>query len=329
MSIAGHISLPYQSNDKNLVSLIESVNNNNLYLHYSSSNSSFKQKIDELNLLFYIETERILNKKATVNNNNQCKDNLLIILFKQISLYVTEIDRLNCQLKECKENVHSLYQTTKDEKIKRRNEIGTKDKIISTLRASIVVLEESLLSQLKRDADTTLPLNNNNSYQRPIKLSIENYSFNLNGNKRRRLENAIGRNGYNNQSDSIIMNSSLVHNNKKQLTNDCFMRQYSNGDNKNNELHCGLNFQLIKQKINNTNGNVNNESSFIKKRRNIKIIKELKEAISKSKADSSELISSERESKNSNHNQDIKTKTKKDSKIPINILQFHRKNLRS
>lgn len=322
MSIAGPISLSLNNNDSklsthsSLATLIESVNDNNLSFHYSNSNSLFKQKIDKLNLQFYIETERILNKKKTLNsdknsdNDSQCKDNLFLLLFKQINLYVAEIDRLNCLLKECNENAHLLFKEKKAEKMKRRNEISTKDKIISTLRASIVVLEESLVSQLKQTANGTPCFANMDNVGPPIELSIGTYSFNIiatTNNKRRRGENAIGRNGNSNQNESIVIDGSMIQSNKKQLlTNEFIMKQYSNDDYKQSEFNYGLNFQILNQRK-------NNNCLALNKKSKIKIIKELKETVSKFKADTNNLIS--RENSENNIKNSYKNRSKTNRKI--------------
>lgn len=88
-----------------LTKLIDTINHNNLSIYYpQSSNSLFKQYIDELNLNFYIETEKILSKKSLGSSIVQSQDKLFIILIQQISLYIKEIERLN----------QILFNTNKD-----------------------------------------------------------------------------------------------------------------------------------------------------------------------------------------------------------------------
>ena len=63
-------------------------------IFYENSESNFKHNIDQLNLKFYLETEKILSPSNKVDQSeNQTK--LLLILFKQINLYIKEIERLN------------------------------------------------------------------------------------------------------------------------------------------------------------------------------------------------------------------------------------------
>jgi hypothetical protein len=80
-----------------LADLIENLNLNSLVAYYSPEESLFKKRIDKLNMKFYIETEKIL----TTNHELDTRYNqLFIILFKQISLYIEEIEKLNTQLRE-------------------------------------------------------------------------------------------------------------------------------------------------------------------------------------------------------------------------------------
>lgn len=87
------------SNDNNplkirtsLASLVDNINLNGLNSYYSKEDSLFKRRIDKLNIKFYIETEKFMTNKQDIK---ECQDQLFFILFKQISLYLEEIERLN------------------------------------------------------------------------------------------------------------------------------------------------------------------------------------------------------------------------------------------
>ena len=88
------------SNDKidelNFIKTIDDMKQNVLDYYYDK-NSVFKQKIDNLNLKFYLETEKYLNnfKKNDHNRNQKLQANLFIILFQQINVFIEEIERLN------------------------------------------------------------------------------------------------------------------------------------------------------------------------------------------------------------------------------------------
>jgi hypothetical protein len=79
-----------------LSGLIDNIHLSNLNTYYTKEESLFKKRIDKLNLKFYMETEKYLNNKLDIG---KCQDQLFIILFKQISLYIEEIERLNKLLK--------------------------------------------------------------------------------------------------------------------------------------------------------------------------------------------------------------------------------------
>jgi hypothetical protein len=86
-----------EKNRTSLASLIDNINLNSLNNFYHRDESLFKKRIDQLNLKFYLETEKYLNNTQDME---KCQDQLFIILFKQISLYIEEIERLNNLLKE-------------------------------------------------------------------------------------------------------------------------------------------------------------------------------------------------------------------------------------
>ena len=81
--------------NNNLSNLIKDINFNNLNEYYEIQSSIFMKKIQKLNLKFYWTTEVFLNDKNIEYPYNK----LFLILFKEISLYIDEIERLNKQLK--------------------------------------------------------------------------------------------------------------------------------------------------------------------------------------------------------------------------------------
>jgi hypothetical protein len=69
---------------------------NNLNNNYYKEDSEIRKKIDKLNFKFYLETDRFLNFKTEIDKS---QDNLFLLLFKQVSLYIEEIERLNTKLR--------------------------------------------------------------------------------------------------------------------------------------------------------------------------------------------------------------------------------------
>ena len=116
------------NSQESLSNIIDAINNNNLNLFYQD-NSNFKRNIDSLNIKFYLETEKILT--TNVQNSN----NLFLILFKQIILYIREIERLNLVIlglqndEKSKEKLDFFMQ-------KRNIDFETKKYIINALKFS-------------------------------------------------------------------------------------------------------------------------------------------------------------------------------------------------
>lgn len=89
---------------------------NTLNDYYDIEASVFKKRIEKLNLKFYWESEGLNAQKEIEKPYNK----LFLILFKQISLYLEEIDRLNLIIVEKnkieKSNKEKIYELTKREK---------------------------------------------------------------------------------------------------------------------------------------------------------------------------------------------------------------------
>jgi hypothetical protein len=93
-----------------LTVLLENLNSKSLLNYYSPEDSVFKKRIDKLNIKFYIETEKVLSNNLELDKRY---DQLFLILFKQISLYIEEIDNLNTLLRgkqgSVKEKLEEVY----------------------------------------------------------------------------------------------------------------------------------------------------------------------------------------------------------------------------
>ena len=87
-----------------LSNLIDNINLNNLGSSFYKDDNLFKKRLDKLNYKFYAETEKYLNEKKDMETS---QDQLFIILFKQISLYIEENERLNHLLKEKDSEKHN------------------------------------------------------------------------------------------------------------------------------------------------------------------------------------------------------------------------------
>ena len=127
-----------------LSELLDNLNKNSLNLFYKDSSSNFKKKIDELNLKFYLETEKYLSNQ---NKQEKTQSSLFIILFKQIKIYIEEIERLNLIILEKKYNIKSTIERT-DEILQKQKKLETNQKLIKILKDSKSHTEGKLLETL-------------------------------------------------------------------------------------------------------------------------------------------------------------------------------------
>ena len=133
-----------ETSNELLSHILDNINSNSLNIFYPDSNCEFKKKIDSLNLKFYLETEKYLSNK---NKSQRCQISLFIILFKQINIYIEEIERLNLIIIKGKYDPKKIIKRT-DEIIKKQNEFLTKEKLIKTLKESKSNMESKLLESI-------------------------------------------------------------------------------------------------------------------------------------------------------------------------------------
>ena len=134
--------------EMNFVKTIDEMKQNVLDLYYDK-NSSFKKKIDNLNLKFYLETEKYLNNNKINDHhrNQRLQANLFIILFQQINIFIEEIERLNKIILESKFKKETILQRTNELNEKKKN-ILIKDNLIQSLKKSNTNTEKKLLETL-------------------------------------------------------------------------------------------------------------------------------------------------------------------------------------
>ena len=114
-----------RNTENNLSNLISRINFKNLDEYYKIESDIFMKKIQKLNLKFYYTSEILLKEK----NLKYPYDELFLILFKEISLYMEEIERLNKQLLLKTKNevnfnkkIQKLEQYEKNNILKKENE---------------------------------------------------------------------------------------------------------------------------------------------------------------------------------------------------------------
>ena len=130
-----------QQNSNEIISnLLDNLNKNSLNIFYRDSSSIFKKKIDDLNLKFYLETEKYLSNQ---NKQEKTQSSLFIILFKQIKVYIEEIERLNLIILQRKYEPRNIIERT-DEILKKQKDLETKEQLIKTLKDSKTFTENKL-----------------------------------------------------------------------------------------------------------------------------------------------------------------------------------------
>ena len=132
----------------NFSKTIDQMKQNVLDLYYDK-NSSFKRKIDNLNLKFYLETEKYLNNSKINDSqkNQKLQANLFILLFQQINIFIEEIERLNKIILDNKFKRENILQRTNELNEKKQN-ILIKDNLIQSLKKSNNNTEKKLLETL-------------------------------------------------------------------------------------------------------------------------------------------------------------------------------------
>lgn len=143
---------------------ITNVKEKNQLRSHREIENNFTNQIDDLNLKFYLETEKYLNNKA---NDAQCQSKLFSILFKQIDIYSKEINRLNGIISE---------KRNKDENMK------VKDSIIKSLKENEKLLEKCLSERI--ESENKLRIEN-------AKLKKENEEYKNKINELTRKDNRL------------------------------------------------------------------------------------------------------------------------------------------
>ena len=250
-----------ESSNELLSKILDTINSNSLNIFYPDSNNEFKKKIDSLNLKFYLETEKYLSNK---NRSEKCQTSLFIILFKQINIYIEEIERLNLIIIKRKYEPEKIIERT-DEIIKKQNEFLIKEKIIQALKESKSNMEIKLLEsiinedKLKKEIQM-LKIENEN---------LKNQNNNNNNNTNNRKNNTIKFGVQKNKSNNI--SHKLTHQNFHSSTFKNLAYDENNlpisYTNKNLDLYYKNNIENggNDRKRNNSDNNKNNlNNSFIK-----------------------------------------------------------------
>ena len=225
-----------EENPNQVVSkILDNINKNSLSSFYDSD-SEFKNKIDSLNLKFYLETEKYL---CNQNKKIKTQTSLFIILFKQIIIYIEEIERLNLIIIQKKYKPENIIKRT-DDITQKQKEFQTKEDIIDALKKSQSNMEAKLLKAL---------INENNLNKKIENLQKENEIYK---NKINLLTN-------NNEMQIIKMDktmSSSFQDDKNEDFSDVNNKNGNNIINNKKMSNNNININLIKNKKKNSHNSV-------------------------------------------------------------------------
>lgn len=233
----------------NLSNLVDNVNNNILHVFYPKGNSIFKEKIDKLNLKFYLETEKYLSDPKS---EKKCQETLFLILFQEINLYIEEIERLNILLHE--RSGTQKYTKKVDQFLTKPSDSKLKESLIKTLRESNVNLQEKVNSLLSAEDQIKLE---NESLKRQNKYYQEQFK---NFIEQRKDENSC-----NLPSITINTDFEAAEVNKKRYYSDTYQNSRDDSYRSSSQTNENVLFEM-----NNINNNIKDkEASFVLNKSNL------------------------------------------------------------
>lgn len=138
-----------------LVQLLDNLNLNKTSIIKDEGTINFRKKIDKLNLKFYMETNKYLTQENDMNKNF---DSLFVILFKQITVYSEEVERLGMIVRDFRA-------------------IGEDSQVLNQLKKASIELQ-GINNQLKEDLKQSKL--ENESLKRQLNFFIEGLKLDLN-----------------------------------------------------------------------------------------------------------------------------------------------------
>ena len=193
-----------KNNISDISTILKEIPLHNLNDYYSIETSVFKKRIEKLNLQFFWIYESILEGQSTNNSsdnntNTNSKQNLIfpynklfLILFKEISLYIEEIIRLNKQLNAKNKN-EKFYIKKMNEYKNKEKEFFINKQIIKTLQRNFKNSEKNIEKLKKENEKLSKKLfnakyshfKNNNENKNSVNNNVNNkygFRFSINNN---------------------------------------------------------------------------------------------------------------------------------------------------
>ena len=291
-----------QINGINPQNFIENLTGNdliNLYYNKDDGNIIMK-KINKLNMNFYMLSERYLKHRNDIDKINDC---LFLNLFKQINIYIEEIEKLNLKLKVFGNNTKT-----------NRDNLNAINKENINFKLTIKNLE----SQLKEKINNEMKLKKEiESYKRQVSFYKDKLKLDLERKKINKTKR--------NLSTSKFINIQKLNINKQTniIENEIMKNDYSIDDDIINSK------RNVEKFITGNNNKVNKKNSLKKKDRNQNNIKLLNETmiLNSSKLSLKDINDNKNNKKKRNKHLSFSPKLK--SKIQINnkdIKKIHHNN---
>ena len=256
-----------KNNNSDIITILKEIPLHNLNDYYCIETSVFKKRIEKLNLQFFWIYESILEGQNTNNSNTKQTlifpyNKLFLILFKEISLYIEEIIRLNKQLNAKNKNEKFYINKLNDYKIKEK-EYYTNKQIIKALQKNFRNLEKNNEKLKNENEKLNKKLFNAKYSHFKNRNENENNNFNNKYNFRFSISNNVNNIGYKNyQKANTIFNEyygfsnltehgSLTSSNSNLLS----VRTYSNKNNKDKNFN--INKSISKDSLKIINKDIN------------------------------------------------------------------------
>ena len=260
------------NSEDSFVELLNSIPINNLNDYYDIETSAFKKRCDKLNLKFYWETESLANQKEIPYPYNK----LFIILFKEISLYIEEIERLNKQLRQKNKNEKYYQERIFEYSQKEKDNALVKQMLKNSERTNKLLekKEQKLKLELEKLQQKLSNANNNSLYNNSI---INNVNKTRNSSRFSRGDNKR-------ISHSIDMkNNNLFTGRRKNQSRENTLRlSTTNNDNNLNLEAIDLGIEQCDNEIDNLNileemleKQKNKTSNNINKKKNLNLLKKI------------------------------------------------------
>ena len=123
------------NNDNIISTILKEIPLNNLNDYYDIESNIFNKRIQKLNLKFFWTSEALLTQNEIQFPYNK----LFLILFKEISLYIEEITRLNKQIQLKSKNERYYQEVLSKYKEKEKDYLLTKQSIKSLQRENVLL----------------------------------------------------------------------------------------------------------------------------------------------------------------------------------------------